>query len=130
LEAALAEQSQTGAKLGDTLVRLGFVTGLELSEALAAQGGFQLIPEEEVVFDPAFEYFGAIPELRRMRAIPIRIVEDRVLLAIDRVPSNADLTELCRILGAEVVAEISSSHVIDTAFETAAELHRTFATHG
>ena len=46
LEQALAEQQATGQRLGETIVKLGFVSGPELASALAAQYGLELTTEK------------------------------------------------------------------------------------
>ena len=45
LELALAKQEETGRLLGQTIVECGFVSGPELSNALAEQYGIELVPE-------------------------------------------------------------------------------------
>ena len=46
LERALAEQQTTGQRLGETIVKLGFVSGPQLASALAAQYGIELTTEK------------------------------------------------------------------------------------
>ncbi|HKP09299.1 MAG TPA: hypothetical protein VJT76_01125, partial [Gaiella sp.] len=46
LEHALAEQQVTGERLGETIVKCGFVSGPELAAALAAQYGIELTTEK------------------------------------------------------------------------------------
>ena len=46
LERALAEQQVTGERLGETIVKCGFVSGPELAAALAAQYGIELTTEK------------------------------------------------------------------------------------
>lgn len=46
LERALTEQQATGQRLGETIVKLGFVSGPELASALAAQYGIELATEK------------------------------------------------------------------------------------
>jgi hypothetical protein len=46
LERALAEQQESGKRLGETIVALGFVSGPELGNALAAQYGIELMTEK------------------------------------------------------------------------------------
>ena len=46
LEQALAIQQQTGERLGETIVKCGFVSGPELAGALAAQYGIELMTEK------------------------------------------------------------------------------------
>lgn len=45
LELALARQQETGLRLGDTIVKCGFVSGPQLANALAAQYGIELTTE-------------------------------------------------------------------------------------
>ncbi|MEO5575614.1 MAG: hypothetical protein ABIR67_00585 [Gaiellaceae bacterium] len=46
LEQALALQQVTGERLGETIVKCGFVSGLQLASALAAQYGIELTTEK------------------------------------------------------------------------------------
>jgi hypothetical protein len=46
LEQALAQQQATGKRLGETIVELGFVSGPQLANALAAQYGIELTTEK------------------------------------------------------------------------------------
>jgi hypothetical protein len=45
LELALAKQQETGLRLGETIVKCGFVSGPQLASALAAQYGIELMTE-------------------------------------------------------------------------------------
>ena len=45
LELALAKQQESGVRLGETLVKCGFVSGPQLANALAAQYGIELMTE-------------------------------------------------------------------------------------
>ena len=45
LELALAKQQETGLRLGETIVKCGFVSGPQLANALAAQYGIELMTE-------------------------------------------------------------------------------------
>lgn len=45
LELALAKQQETGLRLGETIVKFGFVSGPQLANALAAQYGIELMTE-------------------------------------------------------------------------------------
>ena len=46
LELALAKQQETGLRLGETIVKCGFVSGPQLANALAAQYGIELTTEK------------------------------------------------------------------------------------
>ena len=46
LEQALAKQQETGERLGETIVKCGFVSGPQLAAALAAQYGIELTTEK------------------------------------------------------------------------------------
>ena len=46
LELALARQQETGLRLGETIVKCGFVSGPQLANALAAQYGIELMTEK------------------------------------------------------------------------------------
>src|SRR3954471_18038675 len=115
LDAALAEQTQSGKSLGRILIDNGLVTEADLVSTLAAQIGLDYVDLEEEQIDP-----GAIglisPALaRRYQALPIRwepsvsgTGQGRLVVAMAD-PSNVfAIDDIRTITGAEVRAVVST----------------------
>jgi type IV pilus assembly protein PilB len=83
LEHALAEKEQTGRRLGEIFVSLGWVQAGELARLLAEQHGLEYVDLATADLDPGA--FSLLPEkyARRYEALPIRfLAEDMVLVAV------------------------------------------------
>ena len=83
LEYALAEKEQTGRRLGEIVVSLGWVPPGELARLLAEQHGLEYLDLASTPVDPAA--LSVLPEkyARRYEALPIRfLTEDLVLVAV------------------------------------------------
>lgn len=74
LEAALAEQKQTGRRLGRVLINSGVVTEEALAKGLAHQLGLPFIDLKQAVVD--VEALKLLPEgpARRLRVIPLKVM--------------------------------------------------------
>jgi hypothetical protein len=96
LETALAAQRKTHGALGDTLVRLGFITERSLKHALSIQLDILLVDLDSWSIDPGMTAVVSERYARHHRVIPIGEIDGRLVLAMD------DPTD------AEVVAEIRS----------------------
>jgi type IV pilus assembly protein PilB len=83
LEHALAEKEQTGRRLGEIFVSLGWVQAGDLARLLAEQHGLEYVDLATADLDPGA--FSLLPEkyARRYEALPIRfLAEDMVLVAV------------------------------------------------
>jgi type IV pilus assembly protein PilB len=83
LEYALAEKEQTGRRLGEIFVSLGWVPANELARLLAEQHGLEFLDLATADVDPGA--LSLLPEkyARRYEALPIRfLTEDLVLVAV------------------------------------------------
>jgi type IV pilus assembly protein PilB len=88
LERALSVQEQTGQRLGEVLVDLGFLSTREIASALAEQYGLEFIDLAQTDVDP--DAVALLPEhvARRYGALPIRFLSDNVLLLAVADPTN------------------------------------------
>jgi type IV pilus assembly protein PilB len=82
LEQALAEQRETGGKLGELLVNMGALDAQTLAEALAGFFGLVVVNLRRDNVDPAV--ISLIPEsmAREQLAIPVRAEEDGLYVAV------------------------------------------------
>jgi type IV pilus assembly protein PilB len=88
LERALAVQEQTGQRLGEILVELGFLTTREIASALAEQYGLEFIDLSHTEIDP--KAVELLPEhvARRYQALPIKFYSENILLLAVADPTN------------------------------------------
>lgn len=80
LEHALGVKEESGERLGEIVVALGFATEREIAGTLAEQYELEFVDLEQTPPDP--DAVALLPEelARRYRAIPIRFVEGELLL--------------------------------------------------
>lgn len=120
LDVALEEQRQTGEKLGDVLIRLGFINEVALTGFLAQQFKTPFLELKWYRLKP--EVIREIPEhtARRCLAIPIDRVKGDFLVAISDPTDLATVDEISRILKKNIrfVAAKKQDilHVIDHVF--------------
>lgn len=88
LEQALATKEETGQRLGEILVDLGFLTRRQIAAVLAEQYGLELLDLARTEIDP--EAVAMLPErvARRYEALPIRFLHGDVLLLGVTDPTN------------------------------------------
>lgn len=113
LEEALTGMSRRGERLGETLVRLGWLTERDVARALAEQYGLDYIdlrasPPEGLVF-------ALLPAMaaEALSAIPVRLLDDdRVLVAVSDPTDIVALDRVCcEIPGAVVFAVAERSAI-------------------
>jgi len=108
LQAALAEQKRTGARLGQVLLLKGTITEDDLGRALAVQQGLEwlqaadLKPTEDALalLDPA--------TARAFGALPLRVADKVLHIAVADPDSLPLLADLESITGCRIKAALSS----------------------
>ncbi len=82
LELGLKHQQETDKKLGETLVELGVIEGVELAAALSNQLGIPYVRLED--YDLTRELVSKIPRqiAQTRKIIPIEELEDRIVVAV------------------------------------------------
>lgn len=106
LEEALVEQKRagTGEKVGEVLVRLGFVDEKTLIQSLARQLGILLVVLDLMPPVPA-DLRALLPEdvARRMKVVPLHLKHKTVLGVVMTDPSNkSQVDELAKLTGLRI----------------------------
>jgi type IV pilus assembly protein PilB len=119
LEAALAEQAESGDRLGEILIRQGALREVALARGLAQQLDLPLIDLR--LRTPQPEALALMPEplVRKHRALPMAIDEDQLYVAIDGPITDATLAELSAAAGMKVLLVISPTTDIDMVIDRA-----------
>ena len=106
LQQALARQKQTGRRLGAVLQDLGFVTDDVIARLLSSQ--LQLPFFEPILEKVDLKAAKRLSELqvRKLRALPVGLVGDRVRVAVVDPTDWQSIDGLPRLLGATIEIEI------------------------
>ena len=110
LEAALAEKEQTGRRLGEIVAARGWAKPAQLAVLLAEQHGLEYLDLGKARIDPAAS--ALLPEkfARRYAALPVRYVEDDLVLVAVADPTNVLASDDLRLaLGVNVRVAVSSA---------------------
>ncbi len=114
LEEALDEKDETGDRLGEIVVRRGWVSGRALAHALAEQHELDYIDLAETEIDPVAS--GLLPArfAHRYAALPIRFLgEDVVLVAVADPTNVLNSDELRLALGLNVRFAVAAAGDIE-----------------
>jgi hypothetical protein len=117
LEIALREQKVTGLRLGETLMRLGFVTELDLRQALSKQLRVPFVDIDATAADPGLAGVIGVATARRSRGVPLARTGARITVAVDDPTDDAAIEAL----------EAAAGCAIDVVTGTIAAIGRAFA---
>jgi type IV pilus assembly protein PilB len=97
LEHALAEKEQTGRRLGEIFVSLGWVQAGDLARLLAEQHGLEYVDLATADVDPGA--LSLLPEkyARRYEALPIRFLSEDLVLVAVADPTNVVASDDLRL---------------------------------
>jgi type IV pilus assembly protein PilB len=97
LEAALAEKEQTGRRIGEIVTSRGWVTHAQLATLLAEQHGLEFVDLAKLQIDPSAAML--LPEkfARRYEALPVRFLENDVVLVAVADPTNVIASDDLRL---------------------------------
>jgi len=97
LQQALNERAESGQRIGEVIVERGWVTPAAIAHALAEQYGFPFLSLDDEELDP--EVAGLLPEAlaRRYDALPVRFIDDDVLLVAVTDPTNVMSSDSLRV---------------------------------
>ena len=117
LEIALTEKERSPRRLGEILVEWGWVPSVAIAKALAEQYGipFLDLTATEVAHDAAM----LLPEdvARRLQALPIRFLPDRLLLVGLADPTDLLAAEELRtLLGTGICLNVVDIDALEAAF--------------
>lgn len=82
LQQALETQKSTGLRLGEILVSLGHLSEMDVARAVAMQLGIPFLADHEVQVDMTVARLIPPPVARRTRTLPLKIDDERLLLAM------------------------------------------------
>jgi general secretion pathway protein E len=115
--ALLLQKEQPGARLGEVLLRLGAITGNDVTQALSRQFAVPIMASAEYPEFPVLEERVSLRFLRESRALPILEDEQRLVLALVN-PQDHDVVDAFRLLTErEIEVRVASTEEFDTAFE-------------
>src|SRR5207253_5042983 len=90
LDEALAERAQTGELLGQVLLRSGWIFEDELARVLAEQHDLEFLNLRSVGVDRRLLTLIPAEAGQRLRAVPVRIVDDGTVLTAVADPNDRD----------------------------------------
>jgi hypothetical protein len=117
LRYALARQASTGGPIGQILVYLGLITDRDLVELLAEQLRMQVIDLTRIECDRAALSRLSKRDARRFAALPLRLVDGQMDVAIADPTDDDTVAELMGILGAPLRLFLATRADIDAAVD-------------
>ena len=120
LELALLEQEQLRWRLGEILVSFGWVTGEQIALALAKQYGLEFIDLRTARIDPLAPILVEPEVAERYRALPVRSLDNGVLLVAITDPTDVGACEEIRdLLGIPIQLAVCDTATLDEALRVA-----------
>ncbi|MCB5251499.1 MAG: ATPase, T2SS/T4P/T4SS family [Candidatus Cloacimonadaceae bacterium] len=118
LKEALIKQSNFGLKIGDTLIKLGYITERQLLKALHLQLGYDIVKESELL-DLDLKVVSLIPEPYALenRVIALREEGDGVVVALADPENLTVLDSLKKLIGKNIKPELISDTVLHDTIE-------------
>jgi type IV pilus assembly protein PilB len=124
LEYALAHQARVGARLGEIVVRLGLISDRALVEVLAEQLRMPIVDIAATEIDRATARRLPSAAALRLHAVPIRMTDGSVDVAIADPTDDKAVDELVRTLGGPVRLLLATAAGIDAAIHRVWGLQR------
>lgn len=117
VDVALARQRETGRRIGESLVELGFVSEEDIGWALAHQLGIAFVDVQPETLDP--ELVRSFPDgaLRRLQAVPLFRSEGRVTAAIADPTDGDAIREFERLCETPTSCVAATPSAIDHALD-------------
>jgi len=119
VEAAMALQAETRKRVGQLLLEQGTISLLDLTKALATKFGVPFVDLTQQYVDPSAAHLIEDKLARRYSAIPVRFVEDKLLVAMADPQNLFALDDLEIITGYGIIAAIASEEDIFKAISQA-----------
>ena len=112
LEEALAEGVATGDRLGEVLVRRGWVTEDDVAKLLAEQWQLGYVERASIFFDADALGRMSREEAQRLEALPTRVQDGHVVVAVAE-PTEERLRALRQVIGDETVVVVVPKTALD-----------------
>lgn len=117
LASALAESTQTGERIGETVVRHGWATEDDIARLLAEQVRLDYLQRASIFFDG--EALGRLTreDAQRLEALPTRVRDGRVVVAVSD-PTTERLAAVRDLMGEETVIVVVSKSALDAGLQS------------
>jgi len=117
LEIALTEKERSPRRLGEILVEWGWVSSVEIARALAEQYGMPFLDLSQTEVEQEAAMLLSEEAARRLQALPIRFLPDRLLLVGLVDPTDVLAAEELRsLLGTGVCLNVVDIAALESAF--------------
>jgi type IV pilus assembly protein PilB len=117
LEIALTEKERSPRRLGEILVEWGWVSSVEIAKALAEQYGMPFLDLTQTEVEQEAAMLLSEEAARRLQALPIRFLPDRLLLVGLVDPTDVLAAEELRsLLGTGVCLNVVDIAALESAF--------------
>jgi MshEN domain len=117
IDSALLEGSQTGERLGETLVRHGIVSEEDVAKTLALQWELGFVDRASISFDPSALQLISREEAQRLEAIPTRVQDGRIVVAVAE-PTEHRLAALQSTIGDDAVFVVVPRSALEAALSS------------
>lgn len=117
LEIALTEKERSPRRLGEILVEWGWVESVAIARALAEQYGIPFLDLAQTTIDEGAAQLLTEDAARRLQALPIRFLPDRLLLVGLADPTDVLAAEELRsTLGTSICLNVVDLDALEAAF--------------
>jgi type IV pilus assembly protein PilB len=117
LEIALTEKERSPRRLGEILVEWGWVTSSAIGRALAEQYGIPFLDLSETEVEQGAAMLLSEDAARRLQALPVRFLPDRLLLVGLADPTDLLAAEELRpLLGTGICLNVVDIDALQAAF--------------
>ncbi len=117
LDQLLAKQQITRERLGDLVVKSGFLTTEQLLNIVAEQYGLQYLNLKEITIPVSLQKEFNFEILKKYRVVPLKMEDKKVFLGINDVALLKDIDEIAFNLGKTIVpvllSELSIERMLD-----------------
>jgi chromosome segregation ATPase len=113
LDEALRVGSETGERLGEVVVRMGWASEDDLAKILADQWHLRYVERSEITFNGDALSRMSREEATRLEALPIQINEDGAIVVALAEPTDARLLALHSLLGDRIDCVVVAKTAID-----------------
>ena len=132
LQQALQEQTNSGRRLGETLVEQGIISEGELVSALAEQLEWELVDLRRVTPEPHAVVLVDESLVRAHRALPVDLTDDVLVIAVSGPMPEVAVEELRKAAGKTVRFKLAPAsdveRAIDRSYDALSGLDRVVAT--
>jgi hypothetical protein len=112
LAEALHEGTETGERLGELVVRHGWVSEEDVARLLAEQWDLAYVDRASIWFDSSSLERLSREDAQKLEAMPIRVEGDHVMVAVAE-PTEQRLMDLQRLLGDDTIVVVVPKSALD-----------------